>query len=276
MKPEVLNLVSYSGGKDSGALALHLIEQKTPNLVLVFCDTQWEHPLTDRYVWEFARAAGVRLKVLGSEGMLNLCLRKKRPPSTKARFCTEELKLKPFRAYVRSLHAQGIDTVVWVGERAEESKARAAKCSEEHSDYYDCEMRRPLLSWTWQDVVDIHQRHGIPLNPLYKLGFGRVGCMPCIMANKPELRAIAERFPEVYDKVADLERKVGRTWAGPGDIPDRFCSAVAVAKDGRRVPIPTIHDVKVWATQEVNQAPGQISMFAAEVPACSSKYGLCE
>jgi 3'-phosphoadenosine 5'-phosphosulfate sulfotransferase (PAPS reductase)/FAD synthetase len=276
MKPVTLNLVSYSGGKDSGALVLHLMEQGVPNLVLVFCDTHWEHPATYRYAYEFAQAVGLRLRVVDSEGMVNLCLRKKRAPSTRVRFCTQELKLKPFERYVKTLHEQGFDTVVWIGVRAEESPARAKMPESEHSDYYDCEVRRPILGYTIDDVKAIHARHGLELNPLYKLGMGRVGCMPCIMANKDELKSIADRFPEVFDKVADLEDKLGRTFWTAGDTPTRFCSKVAVTKDGRHVPVPTARDVRTWATTERGQAPGQVPMFEPPVPACSSKYNLCE
>ena len=34
---------------------------------------------------------------------------------------------------------------------------------------------RPLMGWTLKDVVAIHQRHGLNLNPLYGMGFERVG-----------------------------------------------------------------------------------------------------
>lgn len=289
----MLNLISYSGGKDSGALALHLKEQGVTNLVLVFCDTQWEHPLTYRHAFEFARSAGLRLKVLGSEGMEALCARKKRAPSARARFCTEELKLKPFAAYVKSLHAQGFETVVWVGERAEESKRRAKLPCDEYSDLYDCIMARPLLRWTAKDVFDIHARLGAPLHPFYRQGFERVGCMPCCMARKGELTEIAKRYPEVFDRLAALEQKMGRTWAAPGTTPDRFASvAVEVEREEwervseddddnemrlvRRymetVWLATAHDLKNWATSDVKTMTMGIPF---EPPNCASRYGLC-
>lgn len=154
------------------------------------------------------------------------------------------------------------------------------------------------MKWTIAEVLEIHARYGIPMNPLYKLGMGRVGCMPCVMANKPELKAIAERFPEVYDKVAALEAKVGRTFWPPNRTPSKFCSKFddvereiedptlteAEREAGvermvtytERVPLATAYDVKTWALTDRRQAPGQISIFPEEVPACQSKYALCE
>ena len=115
---------------------------------------------------------------------------------------------------------------------------------------------------------------------------------------KPELKAIAERFPEVYDKVAALEAKVGRTFWPPNRTPSKFCSksddvereiedptlTEAEREAGvermvtytERVPLATAYDVKTWALTDRGQAPGQISIFPEEVPACQSKYALCE
>ena len=285
MKPEILNLISYSGGKDSGALALHLVDQGVPNLVLAMCDTNWEHPLTMRYAYEFARKVGLRLVLLDSEGMEAMALRKGRAPSATRRFCTDELKLKPFRKYVAGLQERGLDVVVWVGVRAEESPSRAKLPCDEWSKEYNALLARGILKWTIAEVLEIHARYGVPMNPLYKLGMGRVGCMPCVMANKSELKAIAERFPEVYDKVAALEAKVGRTFWPPNRTPSKFCSKFddveREATDERpafveRVPLATAYDVKTWALTERGQAPGQIAMFPEEPAACQSKYALCE
>lgn len=273
-KPKTLNLISYSGGKDSGALAIHLKALGIPNLVLVFCDTQWEHPVTMRYVWEFARRVGLRLVVLESEGMAALCARKKRAPSVKARFCTEELKLKPFRAYVNRLRERGMDVAIFLGERGEESHARAQKPRTEISDYYHAPLVRAIHDWTLKDVIAMDRDHGIPMNPLYSQGMGRVGCMPCIMARKGELGAIARRFPETFDKVRELEESTGHTWWAPGFIPERMCSVQVTTKDGRDLVVPSADDVKRWALNTQDPAD-LIDMFKPRTP-CESPIGYCE
>ena len=47
------------------------------------------------------------------------------------------------------------------------------------------------MGWTLKDVVAIHQRHGLNLNPLYGMGFERVGCLPCINSSKNDIRITA-------------------------------------------------------------------------------------
>lgn len=92
-------VVSWSGGKDSHASLLLAVDKwGAKNIVAVFCDTGWENPLTYLHVVDIAKQLGVELIIIRSKkykNFIDLAQRKKRFPSTKARFCTEELKTKP-------------------------------------------------------------------------------------------------------------------------------------------------------------------------------------
>lgn len=69
------------------------------NLTAVFCDTGWEHPDTYKHVNDVCLQMGVRLITLKSKyDFVSLAVHKKRFPSTNARFCTSELKMKPIIA----------------------------------------------------------------------------------------------------------------------------------------------------------------------------------
>ena len=103
----------------------------------------------------------------------------------------------------------GYDVWSWQGVRAEESPSRARQPEQSPSpeisgviDY------RPILTWTVKDVVNMHRRHGIPINPLYSQGFARVGCFPCINAGKNELRRIVQGHPWAVKKCEEWERLV--------------------------------------------------------------------
>ena len=96
-------IVTFSGGKDSLAALLWTREHITKNFTTVFCDTGWEHPLTYEYINRIADKLHLDLVTLKSkkyDGMVDLARQKKRWPSTRARFCTQELKTKPCIDYV--------------------------------------------------------------------------------------------------------------------------------------------------------------------------------
>ena len=96
-------IVTFSGGKDSLAALLWVREHITKNFTTVFCDTGWEHPLTYEYINRIADRLNLDLVTLKSpkyDGMVGLAKQKKRWPSTRARFCAQELKTKPCIDYV--------------------------------------------------------------------------------------------------------------------------------------------------------------------------------
>ena len=209
------------------------------------------------------------LSVLYPTGIpfLDLCIWKGRFPSTKARFCTQFLKVEVIQEQVyEPLLLEGYDIVSWQGVRAEESRARAKLPEREDGEGFS--VYRPLIRWTASDVFGMHRRYGIEPNPLYKLGMGRVGCMPCINCNKAELFEIARRFPEERARVAEWEQLVK-----------------LASKRGAATFFPTAHGqgngIYEWVDWSKTSYGGkQLDLVKAiefeNVPACSSAYGLCE
>lgn len=272
----MIRVVQFSGGKDSTALVLWAIEQFGNDFVPMFSDTGWEHPFTLAYVAHInQQLLGGRLVTLTSEkfpdGMVQLVVKKKRVPSAMARFCTSELKTIPSIAFVKRLMMEANDeATVYQGVRADESAKRRHDGASFWSDDYDCQIERPLFSWTAAQVFAMHAKHSIEPNPLYKMGAGRVGCFPCIQVNHPELRRLTETMPEIWDRMAELEAAAaaGRTFFPPNYIPSRFCTR-RDAKTG--VMIPTLDDVRKYVTN-----PNQPDFWDDEPRSCMSVYNQCE
>jgi 3'-phosphoadenosine 5'-phosphosulfate sulfotransferase (PAPS reductase)/FAD synthetase len=127
------------------------------------------------------------------------------------RFCTEELKVKPMQRYLASLDDEIVNCV---GIRRAESKARSEMAEWEWSDGFDCEVWRPLVTWSADDVVAIHKRHGLEMNPLYAMGATRVGCWPCIHARKAEIALVARTDPDRIRLIADQENALNAAGLG--------------------------------------------------------------
>jgi 3'-phosphoadenosine 5'-phosphosulfate sulfotransferase (PAPS reductase)/FAD synthetase len=312
------NIVSVSGGKDSTALLLLAIERETENLQAVFADTGHEHPQTYDYVRYLEQATGVPIRWVradfsqqiarkseyvrekwpekgvpqsiidralavlekGPTGnpFLDLCIWKGRMPSTKARFCSEELKRNPIIEQVQMpLLDQGDTIWSWQGVRADESLARRdlPELDEVGGGLWNY---RPILKWTAEECFAMHSKHEIEHNPLYEQGMGRVGCMPCIHARKDELLEISKRFPEEIERVAEWERIVAM--ASKHDVE----GTTFFTYDGNRgkgynnetYERGNIYQMVEWA--KTSRGGKQYDFFRAEEtgPLCSSIYGLCE
>ena len=238
-------IVTFSGGKDSLAALLWTRKHITKNFTTVFCDTGWEHPQTYEYINRIADKLHLDLVTLKSkkyDGMVDLARQKKRWPSTRARFCTQELKTKPCIDYV--LDEVQDNMLMIQGIRAAESASRAkmsAQCTyfkyyfepygydkngkpKKHTyrgkevrafrEKFADDLLRPVFDWSAQQVIDYILAAGLEPNPLYKMGYKRVGCWPCVMANQRDILNIARQSPERIDEIATLEQELPGTALG--------------------------------------------------------------
>jgi 3'-phosphoadenosine 5'-phosphosulfate sulfotransferase (PAPS reductase)/FAD synthetase len=296
----IKRIVSVSGGKDSTALYLWAIEKwGKDGFMAVFADTGHEHPVTYNYLrnlpamangpdiaWVKADFADkVRAKGRPPQGVpfLDLWLWKGRAPSAKAQFCTEHLKLRPIKQWLESWRRDSDILEMYVGIRAAESERRSKMPPQEWSDMYECDVFRPLLTWTEDQVWAMLAKHNVPPNPLYQHGSARVGCYPCIHSRKSELASMPDW---AWERLAEWERLAGRTWFAFGDIPltneqklelkkaQADASLTASLKDKFS---PRVMEVREWT--KTSRGGKQFDMFAADstdVPTCMSTWGVCE
>lgn len=118
-------IVAWSGGKDSQASLIWAVNYYGKEKVeAVFCDTGWENPITYLHVVDVCKLMNVKLTVIRNKkykGFVDLAKKKKRFPSTKARFCTEKLKTEPMIDYI----LQQESCIIIQGIRNDESEARS-------------------------------------------------------------------------------------------------------------------------------------------------------
>ncbi len=288
--------VGISGGKDSTALLLWMVYESgllPEQIRATFANTHNEADETYDHIRMLDFKVHPIEWIEPPLGFYDLARKKKRFPSTKARFCTTELKMKPTKDHIDGLLREGFEIVHCSGVRAEESAARA-KLSEWGNpleSYFGLAEWRPILHWKIEDVFLIHKRYGVPLNPLYAKGAKRVGCLPCIMSRKSEMRMIAREFPELIDKLRREEQSVNSCSTGSStffpinSIPEVMRSKMITTKDGRELKVPTIDDVIAWTrTKDKKKHNRQFalgfwhdeSLNEADVHVCPSTMGACE
>lgn len=282
------HIVGFSGGIDSQACARWVLNRfPAEDVILTNSDAGGnEHPLTMAFVDDYAAKVHPVVKVQaivadlwetdgfaerrGFDGAAPLDFPtmmeiKKRPPSRKVQFCTTVLKLAPQRRWIRDTFGaggsyEGVEYCRYSGVRRDESPSRAAAPYQQWDDYYDCWLFAPLVDWPKQWCFDYIARYGEPINPLYTMGFGRVGCAPCINSNKEDITNWATRFPEMIDKVRSWEVRTGLTFFMPVD------------RDGVT---NGVDEVVRWAATKHGGKHRLLPMMN-DRPTCESKYGLCE
>jgi 3'-phosphoadenosine 5'-phosphosulfate sulfotransferase (PAPS reductase)/FAD synthetase len=208
-------LLSLSGGKDSTACGL-LLKEAGVKFTPVFMDTGFEHPWLYQYIRNTLEPLFGPVVRLSSEkdpdGMIGLIKRKGIFPSRKIRYCTEQLKINPYKKHLKTIEG---DVVSVVGLRRQESAARSNVRRWDYSDGLGVDVFAPLAEFTFEDVIELHKKHNLAPCRLYLEGAERVGCFPCIYSRKSEVKMLDKLWPERVDQIESLEREIGGTFFGP-------------------------------------------------------------
>jgi 3'-phosphoadenosine 5'-phosphosulfate sulfotransferase (PAPS reductase)/FAD synthetase len=220
--------VNHSGGKDSQAMLIRLLELVPARQVVVvhadMGEVEWAgtRELAERQ----AAAAGVPFLVARAvKSFLEMVERRfeSRPdapswPSAQHRQCTSDLKRGPIDREVRRYaKAHGFSTVVnCMGIRAGESVSRSklepfkanARNTIAGRAWYDW---LPIFELTTEQVFSAIAGAGQAPHWAYAAGNERLSCVFCIMASKTDLANGARHNPALLARYIELEQRTGYT-----------------------------------------------------------------
>lgn len=196
----VRHIVSLSGGKDSTALAIYL-RDRIENLEYVFCDTEKELPETYDYLKKLEVYLGREIILLKNNGRgFDELLKERRGflPSPQARWCTEQLKIKPFEDYL------GDDVCYsYIGIRADELYRKGYISTKPNII-----ARYPFIDAGIKklDVIRILNESGLGL-PEYYEWRSRSGCYFCFFQRRIEWIGLLDTHPDLYQLAAEYEKE---------------------------------------------------------------------
>lgn len=213
-------LLTYSGGKDS-EVCLELCRRARVPFEVIHNLTTADAPETIYHVRKVFRKLeleGVKCEVLHPlykgqpTSMWALIPQKLMPPTRTVRYCCHFLK-----------EGSGKNRCVVLGVRRAESQNRSdlgvaelpghTKANKQVFDFDNgdqriispCQMKakikiHPIVDWTDRDVWCFLTDARADINPCYAMGFNRVGCVGCPMANKLRWREFRQwpKFENLY------------------------------------------------------------------------------
>lgn len=208
MSEKEYHILSLSGGKDSTALAFY-IKENLPDIhekiQYIFCDTECELPETYDYLNKIELFLGKKIKrIKPYKNFEYLMAIYNYFPSPIKRWCTVEMKTKPFRKYIYDMFKEkGEGTIhLYLGIRADEPQ-RAA-----HGKYNDSYILEeyPFVEngITHSDVMEILEKSGVGLPAYYKWS-KRSGCYFCPFQSKMTWLNLYEHHPDLFMKAKAFE-----------------------------------------------------------------------
>lgn len=226
---ETFSAVSLSGGKDSTALLLLMIEKGMPIDCVLYANTTMEFPEMEAHISKLDdflfQKRGIHITTLqhprGFEWLMfdqpkikPECLKNRERlgispygngwPGVKVRWCTGYLKTHLIQKEVNRLKKEK-DALHFVGIAADE----AHRCKEE---------QYPLVDWgvTEAQALNLCHDRGYDFGRLYEI-YSRTSCWCCPMQRIGDLRNLRHHHPELWERLLDMDRRALAQF-GPGPL----------------------------------------------------------
>ncbi|NBW20615.1 MAG: hypothetical protein EBR82_72880, partial [Caulobacteraceae bacterium] len=192
-----LTLAKYAG-KNEVVIARCVIDNEHPDhdRFAADCAGWFEHPITELRSTEYTDAWDVWERTRWLVG----------PAGAR---CTTELKKRVRQDFERAgdIHVMGYT--------AEETK-RADRFREQN---WELTLEAPLIDAGLgkADCLAMIERAGIELGAMYRLGYNHSNCIGCVKGSAGYWNKIRVDFPDVFDRMAKLERNIGASICKVGD-----------------------------------------------------------
>lgn len=202
-----LHVVALSGGKDSTAMALWLVENEPRDYTFICTPTGNELPVMFQH-WAMLRErlGGKFIPIMG--GTLQGLIEKQQAlPNWRQRWCTRMLKIEPYAAWLMQQSEKYARIVSYVGLRADEEEREGG----DYSKVPGVESRFPLreIGWGIADVISYLDSKGVSIPE-------RTDCAWCFYQTLGEWWILWREHPELYAQGEALEKMVGHTFRSPG------------------------------------------------------------
>ncbi len=204
------HIVSFSGGKDSTAMLLKMLEDNWTIDEIIFCDTGKDFPDMIKHISEVAHYIwyryGKNITTLKAEKSFDYYMfehEKNRGKNKgkkgygwatmRCRWCTSNLKNRVIDNYLKKYKTEGY--VEYIGIAADETKRIKEKCY-------------PLVQWgmTERDCLKYCYNRGFTWNGLYE-HFDRLSCWCCPLKNLKELRILYKYYPNLWEQLKQMDQK---------------------------------------------------------------------
>lgn len=207
---------AFSGGKDSQVI-LDLTTRVIPSkdLVVIYSDTGYELPpsldlykqIENHY---HSLYPDLRFIISKNKQPLMYYWDKMGAPSRMLRWCCSIMKSAPLAVTLKELNGGKKQpcAILFDGVRAEESVNRAGRSrigkNAKHNNIINIS---PILNWNATEIYLYILLKDLPLNPAYRLGFSRVGCVICPYSSKWSENLASKIYPESLKPFISAIRK---------------------------------------------------------------------
>lgn len=199
------HVLGISGGKDSAALAVYMRQQRPElDIEYFFTDTGKELPEVYEFLGRLEGFLGKPIERLNPDRDFDFWLKEYKDflPSPQTRWCTRQLKIKPFEAWVKPSIQQGDVVHSYVAIRSDEDY-REGYVSGQSNLRVHLPFREAGIDKA--GVTELLEAAGIGL-PSYYRWRSRSGCTFCFYQQKIEWARLLEEHPDAFEDAMQYEK----------------------------------------------------------------------
>ena len=199
------HVLGLSGGRDSAALAVYMRQHHPElNIEYFFTDTGKELPEVYEYLGRLEGFLGQPILRLNPDRDFDFWLKQYNDflPSPQSRWCTRQLKLRPFEHWLRPGLEAGETIYSYV----------AIRSDEEYREGYASKNDRLIVRLPFKEasidkagVLEVLDSAGLGL-PAYYSWRTRSGCTFCFFQQKIEWVRLKEHHPEAFEEAKAYEK----------------------------------------------------------------------
>ena len=199
------HVLGLSGGRDSAALAVYM-RQHHPELDIeyFFTDTGKELPEVYEYLGRLEGFLGKPIVRLNADRDFDFWLKQYNNflPSPQTRWCTRQLKIRPFEEWIKGDLEAGCIVHSYVAIRADEA-GRSGMVSKQRN----LQVQLPFVEQGLDKaaVIELLEASGLGL-PAYYRWRSRSGCTFCFYQQKIEWVRLKEEHPDAYEEARSYEK----------------------------------------------------------------------
>ncbi|MXP48210.1 phosphoadenosine phosphosulfate reductase family protein [Altererythrobacter luteolus] len=205
MSTQHRHVLGLSGGRDSAALAVYM-RHHHPEIEVeyFFTDTGKELPEVYEFLGRLEGVLGKPVLRLNPDRDFDFWLKQYNTflPSAQTRWCTRQLKLRPFEQWIKPMLDEGQHVTSYVAIRADE----------EYREGYTSKHENLVVTLPLKEVgvdkagvMEILDSSGLGL-PRYYEWRTRSGCTFCFFQQKIEWVRLRERHPESFEEAKRYEK----------------------------------------------------------------------
>ena len=200
-----MHVLGLSGGRDSAALAIWMRQTRPElNIEYFFTDTGKELPEVYSYLGELEGFLGKKITRLNPGRDFDFWLREYNNflPSPRTRWCTRQLKIKPFEQWLRPVLDVGTRVHSYVAIRADEPD-RSGMIATHPNLTVHLPLREAGLDKA--GVIELLESSGLGLPDYYRWR-SRSGCTFCFFQQKIEWVRLMREHPDRFEEAKAYEK----------------------------------------------------------------------